>query len=171
MAKYRRRKYWKRKSGRWCSNIQELSFAYSPLQGVWHEKETLMTNPTQTVLGVSQRYTVKNIEMTLTFETDSDGTSLFEDLTAYIMYVPQGMVVDESYNIQHPEYIMAYRFIGSPHGDNVSQEFSPIKIKTRLARKLETGDNIIIFMKGHAQSSTAKVIRINGLVRWWSKAN
>ena len=170
MGKYRRRRYTRRR-GRWSSNIQEISYAYAPLQGVWSEAETIMTNPAQSVLGVSQRYTVKNIELTVMFEADSDGTSLFEDLTCYIMYAPQGMVVDTNYNIQHPEYIMAYKFIGNPHGDNVSQEFSPIKLRTRLARKLDTGDNIIVFIKGTAQSSTPKALRVNGLVRWWSKAN
>ena len=59
------------------------------------------------------------------------------------MYVPQGMIVTETYPNFHPEYIMAMKFLGSP--DVETQEDSKnieihLKLKTRLARRLTNGE-------------------------------
>lgn len=98
------------------------------------------------------------------------------------MYVPQGFSgsgnnnLSNDYNKLHPEYILAYKYIGSPsHESNTTgmqgQQYQPYKIKTRLARKLDTGDEIVLFIKGLNQSTETQIIRVNGVVRWWTKAN
>lgn len=179
MARYRRyRKYTRRGRGRWSSNIQEIettAYTIAPnTKGA--DSVTLVTNPLQSSLGVSQTYTVKNVECSFTFSaSNANAVYTLEDLAVYIMYVPQGMNLTNEYNLEHPEYIMAYKYIGSPMSEastTEGQQFQPVKIKTRLARKLNTGDQIILFWKLNNSSTTAsQVYELGGLIRWWTKAN
>lgn len=180
MAKYRRyRKYSRRGRGRWASNIQEISTTVAnAAQGANYATTTLAFNPIQTSTATSQVYTVKNFETSFTFEIPSNSTvttSNIEDITAYIMFVPQGMQVDADYNNIHPEYIMNYKFIGSPTLDSSTsgQQYQPFKIRTRMARKLNTGDSVILFIKYNNQGSTVSgpIFEVHGLNRWWTKAN
>jgi len=177
MARRYRRRTYRRSKGRWSANIKTLTAQTINLAGnsSFYSTTDLCTNPVQSDSTVSQQYTVKNVE--LNYEIDSNAPNIVEGLTSYIMYVPQGMTVTETYPNQHPEYIMAYRFLGSPNYDNDSLTGTtsvgrlPCKIKTRLARRLQTGDKVILLIVGLNQADTSQLIRFNGLVRWWTKAN
>ena len=115
MARYRRRRYYRKKSGRWSANIQEISSdIVNAVSGANYSSTVLAFNPLQTNTATSQVYTVKNFEISFTFESPAEVIENIEDITAYIMFVPQGMTITASYNNQHPEYIMAYKYIGSP---------------------------------------------------------
>lgn len=176
MARRRYRRY-KRHSGRWAANIQEIDGTVTASPGSFSQSDTLLLNPPQTPNIVTQVFTIKNIEITFVLDfksTDGSNIQYIEGVTAYIMYVPQGMNLTSNYNVEHPEYIMAYKFLGSPLWDKTSQgqQFQPFKIRTRLARKLQSGDNIILFIKGINQApQTTFPLRLSGLVRWWTKAN
>lgn len=183
MARYRRRRIYRRKSGRWSANIKTIkndSFTAQP-NSTGFAVSDLCVNPVQTDSSVSQQYTVKNIELSYEIEVQPASLNDVESLTAYIMYVPQGMDVTEIYPNNHPEYIMAYRFLGSP---NVEQEAAgssgakvnpgrlPSKIKTRMARRLQTGDKVILLITWINGSTTNPAsLNFNGLIRWWTKAN
>jgi len=187
MARYRRRRFYRRKTGKWAANIQEVANTITPTQGTWSATETIMSNPTQQPTYVSQTFTVKNIEINFNLDyegSSSDFINLYEGITAYIMFVPQGMNVTSDYNVQHPEYIMAMKYIGSPTAENVyipgtgqynspGQQYQPTKIRTRLARKLQSGDSVVLFVKGIQTGSTesGQILRLSGVIRWWTKAN
>lgn len=182
MARYRRyRKYSRRGRGtRWAPNIVKISSRNNATVGEFYNIETLAENPIQQNTGVSQTFTVKNFEITFTIEPSSNlAYSVLESMTAYIMFVPQGMNITSSYYAEHPEYILAYKYLGSPQGTMVagagnileSQQFQPIKIRTRLSRKLQTGDSVILFIQGSNKDSDVSNYNIDGIVRWWSKAN
>lgn len=179
MARFRRyRNYNRRHRARWCSNIQEIeTIPYVVNTGVSGDSITLVSNPVQLQTAVSQIYTVKNIECSFTFSTSgADAIPGLEDLAVYIMFVPQGMNLTNNYNLEHPEYIMAYKYIGSPSTEESStshqgQQYQPVKIKTRLARKLNSGDQIILFWKLRNQTGSTQNYELGGLVRWWTKAN
>lgn len=180
MAKYRRyRNYNRRNRGRWSANIQEIGttdIIVPATAGAWSRDFQLAFNPSQSNQSVSQVYTVKNFECTLDLSSSgsTDAPSTIEDITAYIMYVPQGMTITSSYNIQHPEYIMAYKFIGTPTIDGpTTSRAQATRIKTRLSRKLQSGDSIVLFIKGnHTQAGTmTTTLELSGLARWWTKAN
>ena len=99
-----------------------------------------------------------------------------EDICVYLMYVPQGMQVTNQYPNQHPEYILAYKFVGSPSVDTPSSMAQPTKVRTRLARRLNTGDYLILYIKFSDVRSSATVtpvpqFNLHGLARWWTKAN
>lgn len=176
MARYRRTRRYRRRSGRWAANIQEVNGSLTATSGTFSQAETILTNPAQSPTLVTQVFTIKNVEITfnLDFEspTTTGGTPLVEAVTAYIMYVPQGMTITGNYNLEHPEYIMTYKYLGSPTVDSDGQQYQPYKIRTRLARKLQSGDNVILFIKGTNQSTSQTYnLRLSGLVRWWTKAN
>ena len=59
------------------------------------------------------------------------------------MFVPQGMNMMLTM-MSCPEYIMAMKFFGSPLSVS-KQQFQPTLIKTRLSRKLNTGDSIVLY--------------------------
>lgn len=173
MAKTTRRKYY-RKRGKWSSNIQELlATGLTATPGTFSGSTTLATNPIQNTLGVSQVYTCKNFAVD--FNIESEANADLEGITVYIMFVPQGMNVSEDYNIDHPEYIMNYKYLGSPtligSGAQESQQFQPLRIRSRLARKLNTGDSVILFIKGTNQGTSTRNFELSGVVRWWTKAN
>lgn len=189
MAKLRRYRRYYRRSGRWAANIQEINALLDATPGTFSRVETLVLNEIQLPTKTSQTYTVKNIEITFNISTEAinyeeDTVYNLEGITAYIMYVPQGMNITNNYNTQHPEYILAYKYIGSPNTElnqggsagnaqmSIGQQYQPIKVRSRLARKLQTGDNIVLFIKGINQSTSETInFRVNGLVRWWTKAN
>lgn len=139
--------------------------------GTWFATATLATNPTQTTLGVSQIYTVKNFDINFVIDsTVQESLNNIENICSYIMFVPQGMNVTSDYNLQHPEYILNYKYLGSPSSDG-EQQYQPTRLRTRMARKLQTGDSIILFIKGRNQSQSELTLSLNGLIRWWTKAN
>lgn len=172
MAKRRyRRRY--RSKGRWSSNISRIRMTGTALPAqIFGDTFTIAQNPVQSSTTVSQQYTVKNIE--ITGELESNNVEI-EDVTYYIMYVPEGYPIDLNLPYNHPEWIMAYKYIGqsgSSGGNTAGTFYQPPKVKTRLSRRLNTGDSIIFLYSGFNNSETATPnIKFSGLVRWWTKAN
>lgn len=181
MARTTRRKYYKRKTARWAPNIAKIRDSISATTGEFGANSTLAFNPAQSTGSVSQTYTAKNFDITFTIEASStDSANYIEGITVYIMYVPQGMTVGNDYYQLHPEYILNYKYLGSPQGKSESatttggqesQQFQPVRVRTRMARKLQTGDQIILYVNGTNTSSDSQTLLIDGLVRWWTKAN
>lgn len=176
MAKLRRyRKY--NKSTRWSANLRNLSNKTidADPQSQFQSNMTLCSNPPQNVNMVTTVYTIKNIEfngnITITY-TDSTANSI-DDITAYIMYVPQGMVVGPDYASEHPEYILAMKYYGKPSFPNNTTSFqNPLRVKTRLARKLQSGDSIILYIRGiNINTQFAYQLSYSGVTRWWTKSN
>ena len=168
----------RRRGSRWAANIQEISQSIANIgaNGKWMRDYTLAFNPTQLNTAVSQVFTVKNFEITFNIDvatTEQNVLANLEDICAYIMFVPQGMNVTTDYNIQHPEYIMAYKFLGSPNNDFNGQQYQPFRIKSRLSRKLQSGDQVKLILVGNNTSSTLTIsgLEIHGVYRWWTKAN
>lgn len=177
MAKTKRGKKYYRPKGKWSANIATLTNQLiNATPGTFYSTSDLTTNPIQTSSTVSQQYTVKNIEVSYEIDLagNTQGIQEIEGLTSYIMYVPQGMPVTETYPNNHPEYIMAYRFLGSPNFESGTTTVgrNPLKIRTRLARRLQTGDKVILLVTGSNSNNTNTYqLQYNGIVRWWTKAN
>lgn len=174
--KYRKRTY-RRKSGRWAPNITKITGSFSAPGGAeFYDNITLCSNPVQLNTTVSQAFTAKNFELSLTIEAvnpqqpSSSYAQYIDNVTCYIMYVPQGMTIGADYYQQHPEYIMTYKYLGS--AQSVQQSAQPIRVKTRLSRKLQTGDQIILFINGISNDNNyTPSVKVDGIVRWWTKAN
>lgn len=170
MARKRIRRY--RKKGRWSSNIKNVNNTTVQANvGTFYAYFTLTSNPAQSDDTVSQQYTVKNVEFSFQIETPQDNNQIIENITVYIMYLPQGFVLSNNLVNEHPEWIMAYRYLGAPDASINSSYRYPRKIKTRLSRRLQTGDSIILYLTGYNNSSSLIPVIFHGLIRWWTKAN
>ena len=171
---YRKKRYFKKT--KYAQNIQEIDTIQINAQpnSTFFQSYQLTTNPQQDANIPSRTFTVKNFAIDFYVDSaDGNGNGVIEDICAYIMFVPQGMTVTDNYNLQHPEYILNYKYLGGPSNDT-NQPYQPTRIRTRLARKLQTGDSIVLFIKGNntaPSGATASAIYIHGLLRWWSKAN
>lgn len=173
--KYIRR--YRRRAGKWSSNISTILDQITLTSPGEFKVPIVLARNSSTNLPttVSQTYTVKNFELTALCEIPNSNTDVFENMVVYIMYVPE--VLDPSnlptnFPQLHPEYVMTYKYIGSPHLDS-TQNFQPVKVKSRLARKLNSGDRVIAFFQGYrtGTSTSTMSINISGLVRYWTKAN
>lgn len=176
MAKYRRRRYgFKKRLGKWSPNIQRIGTPQvSVANGVFGDSLTIAQNPVQTSNTVSQNYTVKNVEVAAQVDSQSGTTqtSEIENLEYYILYVPEGYPIDLNIPFTHPEWIMAYKFVGSATSATTTVSNSQVpRIRTRLSRNLKTGDSIIFMYIGNNKGGNNVDIRVNGLIRWWTKAN
>ena len=148
MARRRYRRYTKKRTGKWSSNIGLINSDISIPVGEFYTTVDMCTNPPQSTTAVSQQYTVKNTEFSYKIELNNiDENRDLELLQMYIMYIPQGFTVSMNTVNQHPEWIMAYQFIGNADSDAI-QRYQPRKIKTRLARRLQTGDSIQLISFG-----------------------
>ena len=168
--RYRNRRYF-RKRGRWSSNIGNVEQGVSYLSNRSSFTSLILCkNPIQSADTISQKYTIKNVEFQFIIEADSAYISNVENLCVYLVYVPQGYSVQSDFINYHPEYIMGYKFLGTPNDDNDNFR-NPLIIKSRLARKLNTGDSINLVTTYTNDSSNTVNGFVRGVVRWWSKAN
>lgn len=168
MARKRIRRY--RKKGRWSSNIKNVNTtSIQAIPGEFFGYFTLTSNPPQTDNTVSQQYTIKNVEFSFQIETQLDYQ--IENIVVYIMYLPQGFVITNNLVNEHPEWIMAYRYLGAPDNTDLTNYRYPRKIKTRLSRRLQTGDSIILYLSGYNKNTSNIQVVFHGLIRWWTKAN
>lgn len=173
MARRRYRRY-RRRTSKWAANLQEFNTTtqIAPANSSFWNSYVLAFNPTQVNTAVSQVFTVKRIEVNFYIDSAAGGDAAqsVDDVTVYIMFVPQGMQITQNYNLDHPEYIMAYKYLGGPAYDT-NQTYQPTRVYSRLSRKLQSGDNVILFIKGTNTSNADRTFDIHGLVRWWTKAN
>lgn len=182
MARRRYRRYRKR-HGRWSANIKEINRSITvPSTGGAEENEfstfeQLCINPVQNTNTVSQVFIAKNFNIDFVLEagSNSQDKAYIENVTAYIMYVPQGLSITNNFNLEHPEYILSYKYLGSPTTyqslTDETQNYQPFRIRSRMARKLQTGDKIVLYIKGLTQDAQVnRALRLTGLLRWWSKA-
>ncbi len=160
MARYRRRRYY-RKRARYSPNIVRIgpSSFNIPAQDRDFGVVTLIENQSYDPSRSNTIITVKNPELSIDFDANQNAAAAIESCTAYIMFVPEGYVPNIDTPILHPEWIMAYKFFGSPNWENTSSGQCLPKyvnrIRTRLSRKLNTGDRIILFIEGSNINSTS----------------
>ena len=122
MAKRRYRRY-RRARGRWSSNIQRIRDNYPTISaGAVSQSYTICQNPVQDALTVSNQFTVKNAEASMDIEAYLPNA--FENIEYYIMYVPEGYGIDGDLPFKHPEWIMAYKFVGTANTSSDSQTVS-----------------------------------------------
>lgn len=184
MSRRTRRNYYRRRRHRWSSRLLTFKGAQSAGGGnAYIIYQNLCQNPAQDVNTISNLYTVKNINCQV--ELQANGNNVIESLQAYIMYIPQGYIptgTPSAYGsapFEHPEWIMAHRFYGSPQVEysNTQQAmantpgFPPLRLHSRLSRKLDTGDRIVLIILGENTSTASAELDYQGLVKFNTRAN
>lgn len=172
MARFRRyRKYTRRSHVKWSSRITNITTS----QNVSQQQElfisnTLATNPAQQTSSISQKFTVKNVWMQFNIESQNETLNNLDNLQLFIMYVPQGYSLSSSMPYDHPEWIMAQKFIGTAINFN-NPGYGPLSVSTRLARTLDTGDSIKWVLLGANNSNSSGSVSLKGICRYNTKAN
>ena len=172
----RRRRYSKRyyRKGRWSANIKQIinQEIQAPANSQFYGFIDLATNPAQSDTTVSQQYTVAHTQFSFTLDNFYSGNeAAIDSATAFIMYIPQGYTITSAIVSQHPEWIMSMRFYGKIIADSNSRDIKPLSISTRVKRRLQTGDKIVFFLTGNNTATGGQTIQVNGILRWWTKAN
>ena len=176
MARYHRyRKYSRRGKVSWAPNFIRLDNQVftATSNAISGQVINLVRNNTTNTTGTPNIFTVKNVEVSLDIEAAASALETVEGISYFIMYAPQDINITEDYPIDHPEYIMAYRFYGSPSGEGSGTigVRNPVRVKTRLARKLNTGDRIILLLNVNNVGTTNAVMSYSGVCKFVTKAN
>ena len=89
------------------------------------------------------------------------------------MYVPQGYTVSYNTLSEHPEWVMAIKFLDDPTltPGETNGLMRPFTVSTRLARKLQTGDSVQFCVFGNNLGSTAIPVSFKFMAQWWTCAN
>ena len=179
MKGYRRyyRRYWPRSNRvKWSSNFAEGTVRLEiPANNTTTTSASVCKNPVQSVNSVSQPFTTARVTLNIQAVAETpEAAQALGNVKVGIFYVPQGYSVSNSLFIEHPEWLMGYRFLGEPIIDiaGSSTIMRPFTVATRLKRRLQTGDSIVLLIAAYNQSATtAYSIRFNYTARWWTKAN
>lgn len=156
--------------------IVDTSFSFdAPQENHFAFYQDLITNPTNLVdNGLTQPNTgyvetIGGLEVNCTLE----GASSLNNVSMYLMYLPEGYSTNDIYSFvqQHPEWILAYKYLGSPTDSANGQGCQPIRIRSRFRRNLLTGDRIVMVATGWNSSNTSVQGTIWALVRFSSKIN
>lgn len=169
MSKTNKTIIYKKPRIRWATNIGSIEHAFnSDVETEFVSYVKLCENPQQSITSVSTQFTIKNPE--LQFQIECNDPEKYDRLTCYVMYVPQGITPTADLINYHPEYIMALRYFGGPD-DHSNINRNPLIIKSRLSRKLNTGDGIYLLISGKHFGTANDEIVVRGVIRWWSKTN
>lgn len=146
------------------NQILQKKLQFTAASGNFNTYIDLISNPTNAGGGLTTGYveTIGRFSIDCTLE----GVQSLDNVAMFIMYIPEGYTIQEEGNTnssvlnQHPEWIMAYKYLGSPtqsSGDQINQGCQPTRIRTRVRRNLMTGDRIVLLISGTnsaTQSST-----------------
>lgn len=182
MARRRYRRYSRRRTGKYSPNITRLGPNSYNIQPQTRDFQivTLVENEGYNASRGNNILRVKNVELNVQFETANVAAAYnIESCCGYILFIPEGYSINIDTPIQHPEWIMAYKFFGSPDPELGSitepQVVSPQRVQritSRLSRNLNTGDRIVFLAEAtNVNENNAYGVQFQGLCRWWTKAN
>jgi hypothetical protein len=137
------------------NQILQLKKEFTVASGNFNTYIDLIRNPTNTGPDFMTGYveTIGRFSIDCTLE----GVSTLNNIAIFIMYIPEGYSVnttgsaDTSALNQHPEWIMAYKYLGSPtqsSSDQIGQGCQPTRIRSKVRRNLMTGDRIVLLITG-----------------------
>lgn len=158
--------------------ILQLQKQFTAASGEFLTTVDLITNPTN----VSTYQLTGYVETIGGFSIDCtlEGTSLLNNVAMFIMFIPEGYTiasdVDLSQSVinQHPEWIMAYKYLGSPTEsfDSTSgQGCQPTRIRSRVRRNLMTGDRIVLVIAGKNSAGESTIGTLWAYLKFASRIN
>lgn len=155
---YRRRYGGYRKRRKWSPTFVDGTFTISfPSQTSAFQGTTLCANSSNigNNVPVSTIIKAKNFKMVVDIGNIPTSTSVNNFLLA-IMFLPQGFT--GSYNLpkEHPEWILAWRTV-----DANFSSLQNVQISSRLARNLNSGDSIILFVSGSNLGTSTSEITVS----------
>ena len=171
---YRRRTITRAPRKKWASNI--VTFTESMTNPFL--THVLVTNAAQTASPTPVIVKVGNFKCQLdaSYMYETSGANVL-GMTAYIMYVPEGITVTTNAAAQdliakHPEWIMAWRqFNMDGIQTATAAHVNSVTFSSRLKRNLNSGDSIQLFVVPHVSGTVAWSGAVTGTVQYWNCAN
>lgn len=150
----RRRRYRRRyRRLRWAKqmvNITHEGFTVSNNSN-WSYNIPLCENPVdENTMVPTPRY-FKRIKLSFEVENEAkDNIANFqiEGLTAFILYVPEGLTAGPALIKQHPEWVLGSKFYGSVSNESTGTSGKVFTLYSRLCKKLLSGDKIMVVFTG-----------------------
>ena len=164
---------------KWASNIGSSVLNMTvPINSTSAAGAAFALNPVQSPSTVSTAFTVKRVKLSIEAVTpQSEDFRVLQQVIAAIMYVPQGYQVSYSILNEHPEWVMAIKYMGEPSmyespTSTGGTRNKPFQVSSRLARKLQTGDSVqlVLFATNTSTENTAN-ISFRFLAQWWSRSD
>lgn len=158
--------------------ILQLQKQFTAESGEFLTTVDLITNPTNVSTTQLTGYveTIGGFSIDCTFE----GASTFNNVAMFIMYIPEGYSIASNVALslsvinQHPEWIMAYKYLGSPteiDTSSVGQGCQPTRIRSRVRRNLMTGDRIVLVIAGKNSAGESKIGTLWAYLKFASRIN
>ena len=179
VRRYYRRAYRRVNRKKWASNIGSSTLNLTvPANSTYAAGAAFALNPAQSPSTVSTSFTVKRVKLAIDAVTpQSEDFRFLQQVIAAIMYVPQGYTVDYTILQQHPEWVMAIKYMGEPSmyespTSTGGSRNKPFQGSSRLARKLQTGDSIqLVLFATNISTDTPANINFRFLAQWWSRSD
>jgi hypothetical protein len=158
--------------------ILQVKESFTAAVGNFYTYIDLITNPSNVNYNGLTGYveTIGRFSIDCTLE----GTQSLDNVAMFIMYIPEGYSISTEVNNpnnvlnQHPEWIMAYKYLGSPTqstGDQVNQGCQPTRIRSRVRRNLMTGDRIVLLITGANSATQATTGTLWAYLKFASRIN
>lgn len=163
--KYKRayRKIYPRK--RWASNIFTKNTLVTLNSGITTASagEVICQNSSQTSNPTPVLVKFGRVKVKGDVRTDLASDNNFVSGTMYVVFVPQGLILESSLISNHPEYIIGWTQISLDSGNTFS-------FSSALKRNLNSGDMIGIFFQVNSVNSVQAVRNFNFYytVQYWT---
>lgn len=114
-----------------------------------------------TTVPVSTIIKVKNFK--IVFDITAIGNGNVRNFFVSLLYVPQGFTVSADTALQHPEWLLSWRTIDCTptNGTTGAIQLQNVQMSSRLARNLNSGDTIQLFMQARNDSAETTSTRID----------
>jgi hypothetical protein len=159
--------------------ILQLEKSISAASGNFNTYVDLIVNPSNAVGGNQLTGYVETIGR-FSIDCTLEGVQSLNNVAMFIMYIPEGYQISNQGNTgnsvlnQHPEWIMAYKYLGSPTqsaSDQISQGCQPTRIRSRVRRNLMTGDRIMLYITGTNSASQTSTGTLWAYLKFASRIN
>jgi len=124
------------------------------------------------------KYSIRRGVFNCSVEVPTDMQKYFDNLSCYIMKLPEGVNGSSSIPQEHPEWVLGWKFIGSPLGSNTNtvQPLAPISVRFNKGCTLYSGDRLCAVFVGHlngfnGSSPQSTDVICDGVYQFYVKAN
>jgi hypothetical protein len=161
----------------WCPNFFKINYGDNvpAANGTFTASHIVAFNTEESGTTFPRKVRIRNVDLTANLETMATTSSAFDNVTVAFMKIPQGFSVDNTSDatlVKHPEWVLAYKYIGSPVVTSESQQYQPIRIRSNKSITLYPGDGLYLVVTGtKAATQSVATIYTNGLVKYFTRVN
>lgn len=116
----------------------------------------IITVPDDDSTNIPRSMLVGNVQLTTTVEALSNVNS-FNNMVIAVMRVPRDTTINSDFIDLHPEWVLAYKYIGSPISISDAQQFQPVRVSSRKKVRLYSGDSVKLIVQYSKSNTTVPI--------------